>query len=186
MPLYNPALPDDGFTPADCGFLAWNYDLGLAASATTPTTNVVNLIRINIRQAISVTNVNLAVSAAGSGLTSGQNFTGLYNSAGTLIGTSADQTTPWGTSGPKTAALTGGPFALAAGTFVWVAVVSNTGTSTPNFFRTVSGVASAINIGFTAATARFATNGTATTALASSITPGSNALAGVGYWAALS
>lgn len=174
------------FTPSDLAYLAWTYDVGLASSASTPTTNVVNLYRVNIRQAISVTNVILGVATAGSGLTSGQNFVGLYNSAGTLIGTSADQTTPWGTSGLKTAALVGGPFALSAGTFVWVAVVSNTGTSTPNLFRTSAGNSTVMNAGFTAATARWATNGTATTALPGSITPASNVLAGVGYWAGLS
>lgn len=180
------AHPDNNFTPSDLGLLAWTYDIGVAASASTPTTNVVNLIRINIRQAISVTNVILAVATAGSGLTSGQNFAGLYNSSGTLIGTSADQTAAWGSTGLKTAALGGGPFALTAGTFVWVAFVSNTGTSTPNFCRSGAVPAAVMNAGFAAASARWATNGTATTALAGSITPASNALAGVGYWAALS
>ena len=173
------------FTAADAGYLAWNYDAGVVSSASTPTTNVVNLVRINIRQAISVTNVVIGVTTAGSGLTSGQNFAGLYSSAGTLIGTSADQTTAWGTAGVKSAALAGGPFAVAAG-FVWVAIVSNTGTSTPNIFRSASGNAAAMNTGFAVATARWASNGTATTALAGTITPASNTLTGTGYWAALS
>jgi len=173
------------FTAADGAFLAWNYDLGVASNGSAPTTNVVNLIRVNVRQALSVTNVVLASTTAGTSLTSGQNFAGLYNSAGTLIGTSADQTTAWGTTGLKTAALVGGPFAVAAG-FVWVAFVSNTGSTTPAFFRSASVAAAGLNGGFAAATARWATNGTATTALAGTVTPASNVLAGVGYWAALS
>lgn len=180
-------LPDGSpFTAADAGLLAWNYDVGLSSNSTAPTTNVVNLVRINIRQAISVTNVLIGVTTAGGTLTSGQNFVGLYNSAGTLIGTSADQTTAWGTTGLKTAALTGGPFALAAGTFVWAAIVSNTGATTPALFRTASLNAAGMNAGFAAATARWATNGTATTALAGTITPASNVVAGVGYWAGVS
>jgi len=179
------AHPDNGFTPADLGLLAWTYDIGVSASGSAPASGVVNLIRVNIRQAISVTNVVLAVTTAGSGLTSGQNFAGLYNSAGTLIGTSADQSASWASSGLKTIALTGGPFALSAGTFVWVAIVSN-GTTPPTLFRTGVLAAAPVNAGFAASTARYATNGTATTALAGSITPGSNVLAGTAYWAALS
>lgn len=180
------AHPDNGFTPSDAGLLAWNYDIGLAGNAAAPSNNVVNLIRINIRQAISVTNVILGVTTAGVGLTSGQNFAGIYNSSGTLIGTTADQSGNWNSAGLKTMALTGGPFALAAGTFIWVAVVTNFATSGPLFPRSCSLNQNIPNAGFTVSTARWATNGTATTALANSITPSSNVLAGVGFWAALS
>jgi hypothetical protein len=176
---------DDPFTPSDAGMLAWNGDPAQISGAGGPTNNTVTLIRVNVRQAILVTNVVVAVNSAGVGLTSGQNFAGLYNSAGTLIGTSADQTTPWGTTGLKVAALAGGPFAVPAG-FLWVAVLSNTGTSTPQFTRYSSPASTAVNnAGFAAAAARWATNGTGT-ALPASITPGSNALIGPSYWAGLS
>lgn len=193
MPLYNPAVPDDAFTPADFGFLAWNYDVGTAASNSGPTTNVINLIRVNVRQAISVTNVVLAIATAGSGLTSGQNFAGLYAgqtagpyTAGQLIGTSVDQTAAWGSAGLKTVALASGPFAIPANTFVWVGIVSNTGTSTPAFYRVVNSTASALNGGLAVAASRWATNGTATTALPASVTPASNTQVGIGFWAGLS
>ena len=193
MPLFNPAVPDDAFTPADFGLLAWNYDPGVASTSSTPTTNVINLVRINVRQAISVTNVVLAITQAGASLTSGQNFTGLYAgqtvgsyTAGGLIGTSADQTSAWGTSGFKTAALTGGPFTIPGGTFVWAVILSNTSSTTPQFFRTGNLAAAPMNGGLTAANSRWATNGTATTTLPGSVTPASNTPAGIGFWAGLS
>jgi hypothetical protein len=180
-------------SPTDMGVLAWSIDVGCCSGSTVPTTGQVNLIRVNIRQAISVTNVILAVNVAGTGLTSSQNFAGLYAgqtvgayTAGVQIGTSADQSSAWGTTGIKVAALAGGPFAIPANTFVWVVFCSNTGTSTPSFFRGGSTQSAGLNLGGAVATARFATNGTATTALPASLTVGSNVLAGVSYWAALS
>lgn len=184
MPLFNPPATEPNFAAADSGFLAWNYDIGVTATATAPTTNVVNLIRVNVRQPLLVTNVVLASTAGGASLTSGQNFVGLLSSAGTLVGTSADQTVAWGSSGLKPAALVSGPFTVAP-PFVWVVFVSNTSSTTPTFFRSGALAAAAMNPGFTVSTARWATNGTATTALAS-VTPGSSTLAGTGYWAGLS
>jgi parallel beta-helix repeat protein len=192
LPAKMLAPAPDGFITPDTGYLAWNFDVGVSSNGTVPGSGVVNLIRVNIRRAMSVTNVILGVTTLGSTLTSGQNFAGLYAgqtagayTAGQLIGTSADQTAAFGSTGLKTIPLTGGPFALPAGTFAWVAVVSN-GTTPPALFRSGSLNAPAMNAGFAAATARWATNGTATTALPGSITPSSNTLAGVGYWAALS
>lgn len=175
------------FLASDAGMLAWNFDPGNCVSATALTAGgAVNLIRVNIRAAISVANVVIGVTTAGSSLTSGQNFVGLYNSSGTLIGTSADQSVPWATNGVKTAALSGGPFNLAAGTFVWVALMCNTAGSAPTIMRGASLNTTTANAGFTAATARSATNGTGTTALPGSVTPASNVLAALVWWAALS
>jgi hypothetical protein len=124
---------------------------------------------------ISVTNITVAISNAGSGLTSGQNFMGLYSSSGTLIGTTADQTTNFSSTGIKVAALIGGPYTITGGsnTFVWVAFVAN-GTTLPKPIGSGIGVVGLANLGLTAATYRGAYNGTASTALPSSITPSSN------------
>lgn len=184
MPLFGTAAQTSSFSETDAGNLAWNYDIGVSSGSSAVTTNVVNLIRVNIRQPLLVTNVLLAIGTAGTTLTSGQNFVGLYNSAGTQIGTSADQTVAWGSTGLKTAALASGPFAVSPG-FVWVMLVSNTTGTTPSFFRTGALGAAAMNNGFPVSTARWATNGTATTSLPASITPASNTLAGTGYWAGL-
>src|SRR6185437_4154150 len=107
--------------PGDAGLLAWNFDPAGFQGASGPTNNTVFLIRVNVRVALSVTNVLAYISAGGTGLTSGQNFAGLYAgqtvgpyTAGQLIGTSADQTASWASGGLKTMALAGGPFAVPA------------------------------------------------------------------------
>lgn len=176
------------WVPADAGFLAWSYDPMLASTGSAPANNTVTVIRINIRAPISCTNVSVFVSATGSGLVTGENFVGLYNSAGTLIGTSADQTTAWGSTGLKTAALAGGPFPLAAGTFVWAAILPNESAGTvPSFMRPATLVSNAAaGIGVTAATARWATTSSTGTSLPPSITPSGNTNISTAFWAALS
>lgn len=177
------ALPS--WIPADPAYLAWTYDpVEIQASATLLSSGVINLIRVNVRSSITCTNVILFVGTAGVTLTAAENFAGLYNSSGTLIGTSADQSAVWTTAGLYVMALSGGPFVLPAG-FYWVAAVSNfTGTG-PGLGRTTNLTAPLANAGLANSTARFATNGTGTT-LPGSITPASNVQVVTEYWAALS
>ena len=171
--------------PSDSGYLAWNFDPAQQQGGTILVTSNVYLARVNIRQAISVSNVLAYITTPGSGLTASQNFAGLYNSAGTLIATTADQSSGFASGGLRTMALTGGPYALAAGTFVWVAIVSN-GTTPPTMLRGGATSASGLELGLTVSTARWATNGTATTALPGTLTPASNVNSGITFWAGLS
>ena len=149
---------------------------------------------MNVRASRSITNVVVYLGTLGSSLTTGQCFAGLYAgttagayTAGQLIGTSADQTAIWntgGATGVKTIALAGGPFMVPAG-FVWVALLFN-GTTGPSFGKAQNFATATANAGTAAATARWATNGTGQTSLPGPITPSSNGLAQVTYWAALS
>jgi hypothetical protein len=175
---------EPSWLPADAGFLAWTYDPGAGATGTfTMVSGTVYLYRINVRASLTCTNVLVIIGTAGSGLTSNQNFAGLYRSDGTRVGITADQTTPWATAGLQTMALAGGPFALTAG-FYWVAMMS-VGT-TPPIVLSASGTFRASNAGTAVSVARYATNGTGQTALPASITPGSNSLLSPAVWAALS
>lgn len=136
----------------------------------------------------------LYVGAVGSGLTSGENFAGLYAgttagsyTAGQLIGTSADQTTAWntgGSTGIRSIALSGGPYTVPAG-FVWVALVAN-GTTGPSLGRAQNYATAVANAGTGVTTARWAQNSSGQASLPSSITPSSNTLAQLCQWAALS
>lgn len=177
-----------GFLAADAGYLEWAYDpVAITTQTALANTGGVYLIRVNVRVARSVTNVIAYLGVLGSSLTSSENFAGLYSSTGTLIGTSADQTTTWntgGSTGLKTIALTGGPFAVSAG-FCWVALLFN-GTTGPAFGKAgnVSSVIS--NAGFTASTARFAITSGSNTSLPGSFTPSASTLQGNEYWAAIS
>lgn len=172
----------DPWAPADAGFLAWNMDPSTASTNGTLATGVVNLLRVNIRTAVTCTNVCAFITTGGSGLTANQNFAGLYNSAGTLVAATANQTAAWAGTGLMTMPLAAGPFALTPG-FYWVALLSN-GTTPPTFSRSAQASGAASNTGLAAASYRFAANGTGTSL--ASITPSSNTATSLPYWAALS
>jgi len=174
--------------PQDTSYLAWTYDPMLATTSGAPANNTITLARVNVRASLSCTNVSLWVATAGSGLTSSENYSGLYASSGTLIATTADQSTNWASAGLKTMALSGGPYALTAG-YYWVAILPNAST-VPAFTRaSASGLASSgaafMNVGLTVSAARWATNTTGTT-LPATITVGSNNFLNAPYWTALS
>ena len=176
-----------GFYPADAGYLEWSYDpVVISASTALAGTASIYLVRINIRVARTVTNVVTYLGTLGGGLTTGENFAGLYSSGGSLIGTSADQASSWNTgssTGVKTVALTGGPFSVPAG-FCWAAFMYN-GSTAPSFGRAFNVTAAISNAGFAATTARFAT-ATGGTVLPGTINTSNNSLNATEYWAALS
>ncbi len=169
---------------SDSAWLAQNYDTVLIESAVHIGTGTIFLNRINVRVAMSVTNVIAFLSAVGSGLTASQNYAGLYNSSGTLIAATADQTSAWETTANTyhVMSLAGGPYNLTPG-FYWVALLA-TGTTTPSFGYFQVFQAASANPGLTAATARFATAGTATSLV--SITPASSTLSSYTLWSGLS
>jgi len=184
--LTGPALlSEPAWLPSDQGWLAWTYDPIGALNATAPGLGVPTLTRINVRFPVSVTNITMAVNAGGTTLTAGQNFAGLYNSAGTLVGATADQSGNWAGAFFTPQALIGGPFTLAAG-FYWAAILANAAAA-PTFLRAIAAASTTfINGANGPSTARFATNGSGQTTLPASITPASNTLIGVSYWAGLS
>jgi hypothetical protein len=107
----------------------------------------------------------------------------LYDSSGNLLSSAGlDAKT---SNGIQSATL-GAAQSVAGGTFLWVALVFN--AATPPVLMKHGGQSAAANIAnLTAATARWAVNGTGATALASTITPSSNSQTGVqAFWAAVS
>jgi hypothetical protein len=173
------------FTPADHGLITWTQDPAtLGASVDATTAGVLYLMKVKIvDRSTLVTNVLVGVGTAGSGLTSNQNFVGLYNSSGTLLSGSADQTTAFGSTGLKTIALSSAQ-TLAVGSY-YVAILTN-GTTPPQFIRGHSFSASVLNANLSTATSRFLTSGTTQTALPSSVTLASASPNGGARWAALS
>lgn len=176
---------DPSPTPAKHNLITWTQDpRTLRSSGDTITGGVVYLAKVDIaNRSTVVSNILVGVITAGATLTSGQNFVGLYNSSGTLLATSADQTTAWGTTGLKTAAIT--PQTLAVGSY-YVAILSN-GTTKPVFATGAGhGQDSITNAGLTTATSAFLTSGTGLTALPASITLSSGSPNSGSRWAALS
>lgn len=119
---------------SDLGFKAWNYPPAVAAAATImPTAGRLEVCKINLRRAESVTNIHMQLTTAGSTLTSGRNFIGLFQNK-TLVGSSADMKATWeGATGLLTMALASGPFTVQAGD-LYVGLFY-TGTTAPTFAR---------------------------------------------------
>src|SRR6185437_9766432 len=170
--------------PSDQNLIAWTYDPALQTASSTPTSGVLYLCRINIRQTTTITNLLLCVAAAPSGLTASENSAGLYNSSGTLLSNVGDQTTNWGTTGLKTMGL-GAAQTVAPGIY-YLGFLANASTTTPGFGRSTVQSAGTVNAGTTASTPRWSTFGTGQTVLPSSVTISSSTVANTAYWAAFS
>jgi len=166
--------------PSDNGLLAATGDPGVYGSSNTLTAGTVYLVKIPIRAALTITNVWWALQTAGAGASTGS-FSGIYSSAGSLLSGSSDidaQLT--GATGGFSVPLTT-PQAVAAGSFVWAAILSNLATTQPTLCRGL-GTVGVPNLNLAAAVLRSATNGVGQTNLPASITPAANAV-GQNYWA---
>lgn len=171
-------------TPAAHGIAAWCYDPALAVNSTTLANGTLYLTRVNVPADVTVTKLYWWVGNSGSSPVTNQNHVGLYASDGTLLA-SANVDAAVSSTGLKTTTITGQ--ALSAGSFYWIGLLFN--ASVPPTLTRASGwtgVDAAANVGLTAATYRFATNGTGRTALPATITPASNAGTDIaGPWAAV-
>jgi len=142
MPLLNPyadTLPDV-VTPWDYDLVAWNWEPTNGSPTLTTRLNTagrLNVHTIAVPIPITVTNVHVHITATPTALTSGQCGVALYSGT-TLLGslvTGVD--TAWASLGFKTHAMSGGPFKIAAGTLLQVALWYN-GTTSPGLFRSTS------------------------------------------------
>lgn len=164
MPLTPSTTFPNGYTAADYGYLAMNFDPAVCANTSTPVTGgTLYVMRLALRRRMLVTNIVMQVFTAGATLTSGQNFAGLYSASGTQLGATATQHTAWQTGGTKVMALTSAQDCLPG--FYDIAFYS-VGTTKPAFMR-VGGDGN-VNLGLTTADLRVATSNTGlTTALPS-------------------
>ncbi len=172
------SLYSNDWGPDDQGMLAWSIDPATASSTQALTGGVLALCRFRIRTAVTANSLATGVSTAGSGLTSNQNFMGIYNAAGTLLRSTADLSAVWNSSGAKNVSLTSS-VSLSAG-YYYFALLSN-GTTPPTLIRGSSSTNGIINIGTTSTTLRFATYGSGLTTLPSSLTLASMVASGVAY-----
>lgn len=170
------------FNQADHGLLSYTSPPESVISGFNLVAGQVYLSKFKIvNRSTVVSNILYGVTTAQVGGTSGQNFVGLYNSSGTLLIASGDQTTNFSTTGLKTAAIT--PQTLAVGTY-YVAFVANHATTAPAVAG-CGGISSVLNAGLTGATGRFLNTSAGNTALPSSITLSAQSLNIAGRWAGL-
>lgn len=164
--------------PDDHGIISWAYDPVIASTGSAVTAGSLALIRCNVKQEVTATTIYWHNNSAGT-VTSGQNFAGLYDSAGNRLASSSIAGTSVAT-GFKTHTIS---VALNPG-FYWVALLFN-GTTMPQPIRLATYGASAINVGLSNAQTRFGTYSSGLTSLPATITPASITQSAFSWWAAL-
>lgn len=181
-------VPPTGFE-AIYGWKSQAFDpITVATSLTLTTSGVIYLTKLPWYSTDTITNIIVDVRTQGSTLTSGQCFAGIYTSAGTLVGTTADQSTAWASTGIKTMALSSGPYTVPGGGssgFIYAAFLFN-GTTGPSFLRSATTNASQINFSLTAGSLRAASISTGQTSLPASLTLANQTAHAVLYWTAVS
>jgi hypothetical protein len=156
------------------GFITRNYDQGAPGQSLSSTgvAGVIYLARVEVPdQAMTITNMHVILGTIAATITNA--WIGVYNSAGTRVMLSANQsatgawtstTTPMKTI-PGTATWSK---PLTNNDFVWIAVLTGSATTMPGFFRGMnSTAASGLSTG---ATARWGTIGSSQTALPAALT----------------
>lgn len=170
-----PITPWNAAMYTQLGIQAWTYPGFLAGSsgaayASAGVLYVAMITPPDPAASITITNILYSVGSAGGTLTASENFVGLYSNTGTLIGTSADQTTNFGATGLKTAALVSGPF-TGSWPYLYVGLVFN-GTTGPGLIRGYNSTTT-INLNATGANLLSGSVGTGNTTLPGSFTPSS-------------
>lgn len=171
-------------TPATHGLTAWSFDPVHAVNSSLPTNGTVYLVGIYPAADATITKIYWHVAVAGATPTANQNWVGLYDSTGALLASADvdDSVTDTGVIETTVSAT-----AVTAGSMYWVAMLFNASTGPTISRATGLGSTSELaNVGLSAASYRFATNGTSRTTLASTITPANNTgTAFAGPWVAI-
>jgi hypothetical protein len=180
--------PIQGATPADHGFQAWNYDPRMAIAKTVMVSETVYVMGVQVRTPITISEVSVLVGTAGTGSATASGV-GLYNSAGTLLGSASGTSAGVATasaglySWTLTAAATG-DLSLTTGLYFVAIFVEQ--ASSPPFLYGLGAVPVPVNAGLSAAGYMFSVNGTSAVAVPGSLTPSSNSETNaLGYWVAL-
>lgn len=179
------ATPTLAWQPSDNGFIAAPCDPALAASNFTAVAGALYLVRARMAVTSVITSVFAAVrtpSAAGLANT----YVGVYTLSGgtaTLLGQTADSSTPFQNGGDVKVNLTTPTGSQPAGTVLLIGFLFGSATTVPTF-RSVSG--GDPNANLTAASPyRWSTIGTGQTALPATVTLASTASSGSLPWLGL-
>lgn len=182
------ALPENTWFPSDSFITAWTFDPACLAvgEGLNPGSGTLEGQAIQIRQQVTISEFFCYIEAAGSALTTNHCYGVIYNSAGTLLGYTADQSSNWTSTGLNgsagsavslTAAFSGA-LTLSPGKY-WLGAYY--GGSACTFLRSLSGIGPALsNIGQTGSAARSAqlsaSAGTTPPGTVTFTTPGSGPL----------
>jgi len=172
------------WTPQAYGWKAWAYDPVGIYDGGTVSSGYLYVAGVQIPYATTVSNVLLHISLIDAALVAGQNFAALYQ-GGSLLGTTANQTSAWGSTGVKTMALDGGAVSVTAG-LAYVAWFANNGsaTTTLRFGRALAATAAAGGYNTGVTRWAFTSNSGLTTTMPSTL--GSTTAITSAFWAAVS
>jgi hypothetical protein len=176
---------DTVFKASDYGLASMAYDPTIATNQSALISGSVFMTKLMIRSNVTVNRLWYNVSVAGTSLTAGQNFIGLYDSSGNRIAVSADLSSDWTATGLKSTSFTA-PVDLIPGAY-YGAILCN--ATTPITVARGSGQSTnMMNVNLTSSTARFTQGGTgwaSVTSLPASGTLGNRSLSGIPIWMAL-
>lgn len=178
-------------SPSSYGLLAYNYPF-LFATGTGSAVTVggrLYLTKVPLAGGTIITNLWFSIATAASGITTGQNFAGIYNSSGTLLATTADLAATIGTNTGAIQAPLTAAFTIPSSGNYYFAVFFNAATTLPvlscytgqvTVTTSVANFGSTTTFGNTAAKYPFAVSATTgnTTALPATITMSSNTATG--------
>lgn len=162
------------------GLVQWNYDSEAAVSTNTVVLGTIFMNKVYLAEGQVVNGLGTTVLTAGASLTYAR--AALYNSAGTQVALSTDQTTNWTSTGYKVNTLST-PYTVPTSGFYWVGLLT-TGTTAP-VCASSNGTQTTFNANTSGATLRHGTAGTGQSALPGSITMSSMVSTGASFWTGL-
>lgn len=182
MPLYPPFAPVAP-SPADQNYIGRSFDNAMVQAGTIlPTGGLLNLVRVQLLGPLATT-LHLHFTVGGGTLTANQNFAALFNSAGTLLSATAEQSAAWQSGGIKSMNL-----AIAQpvtyGAFYYVGFYA-VGSTMPTVSRAVNSASAILNGGLSAPNFRYATADSGLTT-AMPATFGVQTGTATAYWAGVS
>lgn len=166
--------PNTPWLPSDNGLLAAAGDPLDATAANALIAGSQYLFRITVRVPTLISSLWFLPSVAGVGASTGT-FAGLLSPAGALLTTSADCAAALSATAPAQVAM-GTPQLAQPGAPLIGALVVNQATSQVNLRCGVGATGGPVNVGLTAANARYAINGTGLAAI-TAFAPGANNVA---------
>lgn len=158
--------------PSDQGLLAWTYDPDMAGHVTAQSSagvgGRVTLTKLTLRKTITWSKIWFGLSGIDSGASLSNCYLGVYNSAGTRVGVTADISTDLMTGAvAKSVDLTAG-FSATPGEYFIAMLLNGTWTTNSLHFK-ASGAGISVNANLTAPSLRYSNMLTGQTSLPASL-----------------
>lgn len=159
--------------PSDQGLLAWTYDPNQAGHVTAQSNagvaGRITLVRLILRKTITWSNVWIGLSGVDAAAVLANCYLGVYDSGGTLKGTTADISTSLMTGATAKPLALASSFTAAPGTY-FIAMLLNGTWATNSLTFKASGAGVSVNAGLTAPSLRYSNLLSGQTSLPSSLT----------------